>query len=745
MRTIVPFNQDWLYAPAELSLHAPDSDFTPVTLPHTNITLPYHNFDNLEYQFISTYRRRFTLPEPLNGRRLYVDFEGAMIASAVYINGRLLGEYDGGYTPFSFDLTDHLNAGENVLQARLDSTERADIPPYGHIVDYLTFGGIYREVSLRYVEPVHMTSVFVKPKLVQAPTSANPTRRAAWIEAEVAFESQSASDLDYVLEMVWHLPEMPNNVVARTSGVIRAGESSRLEIEIEPTSEWDDFDFIELWTLENPHRYLVEVNLYAADGSMLLDADTALVGFRDAWFAKDGFYLNGEKIKLMGLNRHQTYPYIGAAAPARLQRKDADIVKDELGCNIVRTSHYPQSRHFLDRCDEIGLLVFEEIPGWQWIGDEDWKALSLDYVRRMIERDRNHPSIVLWGVRINESWDDEALYTATNALAHKLDPTRQTGGVRFFQDSQFLEDVFTFNDFSNSVQPPKQTPHLVTEFNGHMFPTKSFDQEERQVEHALRHARIQDKQMGMPDVTGAIGWCAFDYNTHREFGSGDRICYHGVMDIFRLPKFAAYVYESQIDPKVRPVLRPATFWTRGDRSGGGVNPLYVFSNCDEIEVFYGEASYGRYTPDGDQFPDLPHAPFCITAFSDSHMFGSSFDDLKLVGYVGGSAVIEHSLSSDGVPQALTLTADDDTLHADGADMTRLVFKMVDKYGNRLPYAVSVVSFEIEGPAALVGTNPFPLVGGQAAIYVRASQTPGIVRVRASAPRLNSAEVTIAIK
>src|SRR5690606_25517229 len=100
---------------------------------------------------------------------------------------------------------------------------------------------------------------------------------------------------------------------------------------------------------------------------------------------------------------------------------------------------------------------------------------------------------------------------------------------RFWQHSEFLEDVYTFNDFSNDVQEPVQTPHLVTEFNGHMFPTKSFDQEERMVEHALRHARIQDKQMGMDNVSGAIGWCAFDYNTHMEFGSGDRICYHGVM------------------------------------------------------------------------------------------------------------------------------------------------------------------------------------------------------------------------
>lgn len=730
MRKIVPLNQGWLYAPKELSLHAPDSDFTPVTLPHTNITLPYHNFDNQEYQFISTYRKRFTLPEPLNGRRLYVDFEGAMIASTVYINGHMLGDHDGGYTPFSFDLTDHLNQGENVLQVRLDSTERTDIPPYGNIVDYLTFGGIYREVSLRYVPQVHIADVIVRTLDVLT------TPR---IEVDVKLVNQGAQDVQVDLRL--------SASTLIDQGIETAAEGIDLKAgsEVSQTVAFQSLEGmpVHLWTLNNPALYNLLVSLRAH--SKTVDQTQAQFGLREAVFRDDGFYLNGEKIKLMGLNRHQTYPYIGGAAPARLQRKDADIIKYELGCNIVRTSHYPQSPHFLDRCDEIGLLVFEEIPGWQWIGDQDWKALSLDNVRRMIERDRNHPSIVLWGVRINESWDDEAFYKATNALAHELDPTRQTGGVRFFAESQFLEDVFTFNDFSNTVREPVHTPHLVTEFNGHMFPTKSFDQEERQVEHALRHARIQDKQMGMPNVTGAIGWCAFDYNTHREFGSGDRICYHGVMDIFRLPKFAAYFYESQIDPSVRPVLRPATFWTRGDRSGGGVNPLYVFSNCDEIEVFYGADSHGRYTPDREQFPNLPHAPFCVTAFSDAHMFGSSYEDLRLVGYVNGEAVIAHRLSANGVPHALALQADDGELSADGSDMTRLVFKMVDKYGNRLPYAISVVTFEIEGPAELVGTNPFPLVGGQAALYVRASQTPGVVKVRASTPRLDTAEVTIMLK
>jgi beta-galactosidase len=347
-------------------------------------------------------------------------------------------------------------------------------------------------------------------------------------------------------------------------------------------------------------------------------------------------------------------------------------------------------------------------------------------------------------VRINESWDDEGFYRATNALAHKLDPTRQTGGVRFFQNSQFLEDVFTFNDFSNSVQDPEHTPHLVTEFNGHMYPTKTFDQEERQVEHALRHARIQDKAAGMDKVSGAIGWCAFDYNTHREFGSGDRICYHGVSDIFRLPKFAAYFYESQIEPSVRPVLRAATFWTMGDRSTGGIEPLFIFSNCDEVEVFIGENRFGQFTPDREGFPNLAHPPFQIHHLN-LLWGGNDYADLRLVGYVDGKAVVEQCMAADGVPSALVLQPDDTELHADGADMTRLVFKIVDKYGNRLPYSMQAVSFEIEGPADLIGENPFALVGGQAALWLRTRKEPGTVIIRATTPRLETVSATISLR
>ena len=158
------------------------------------------------------------------------------------------------------------------------------------------------------------------------------------------------------------------------------------------------------------------------------------IGFREAKFTPQGFSLNGKIIKLHGLDRHQTFPWVGQAMPGRVQRQDAKILRHDLHCNIVRTSHYPQSRHFLDCCDEIGLLVLEEIPGWQHIGPLAWQDIAVDNVRRMVRRDWNHPSVILWGVRINES--QLIITTSTRAPTRwrtRSMLTRQTGGIRYLR------------------------------------------------------------------------------------------------------------------------------------------------------------------------------------------------------------------------------------------------------------------------------------------------------------------------
>ena len=728
-RIILPINRNWRYnrsvVAAAHEKNFDDSAFESVVLPHTNVPLPWHSFDDKSYEFVSTYRRRFKLPAEARGRHVFVDFEGAMLASTVWINGVRLGEYKGGYTPFSFDLTPHVDfAGENVLVVDLDSTERPDIPPFGYQVDYLTFGGIYREVSLRIVPGTFLSNIFARPK---GALTASP-------HVEVDAHVQHLEPLSEPLTLEVELRDGEHVIGRATGQVASAGAAKEPVVR---TVVLENLKDVQVWDLKSPQLYTVQVRLRR--GPEVVDVDARRIGFREAAFTDQGFELNGKVIKLRGLDRHQTFPFVGQAMPGRVQREDAVILRRKLKCNIVRTSHYPQSRHFLDACDEEGLLVLEEIPGWQHIGDENWKEISLDNVKRMVERDWNRPSIILWGVRINESKDDHDFYVRTNALAHKLDPTRQTGGIRYFQESELLEDVFTMNDFGWPLKPPNHPLYLNTEFVGHTYPTKTIDNKERVMEHTVRHARVHDQLASRPQYAGGIGWCAFDYNTHSDFGSGDRICYHGVMDIFREPKAAAGFYKSQCEPEDEIVLEPAFSWARGDESIGFTKAM-VCSNCDHLKFHIGDKLVAEADPDRTQFPHLRFAPFTVDLEKAVHNWG----DLRIEGYLQGKQVVAKTLSGKGIDQKFALLADDTQLNADGADTTRVVLRVTDEFGAIRPFANDAVQLRLEGPAVLIGDNPFALVGGTGAVWIRAKEQAGTARLTAKHPVLGVQQIQIEV-
>jgi beta-galactosidase len=726
-RMVLPINRNWRFSPtaseAARARDFDDSGFTRVTVPHTNLREPWHSFDEKSYEFVSVYRRRFRLPASARGQRVFVDFEGVMTASKVWLNGEYLGEYKGGFTPFSFELTPHIDFDrENILAIEVDSSERPDIPPFGYEVDYLTFGGIYREVSLRIVSPTFLENIFAQPRDV---LSGHPT-----VDVQ-CFLTSANKTLESGLSLEAALYD-GEKLLAKSRQDLPVDQNSPCTLHL------DNLGAIDLWNLRSPKLYRVEVRLLRGDH--LLDNDTRRIGFREARFTPQGFSLNGTVVKLRGLDRHQTFPWVGQAMPARVQRQDAIILRKNLKCNIVRTSHYPQSRHFLDACDEIGLLVLEEIPGWQHIGDQPWQDIAVDNVSRMIRRDWNHPSIILWGVRINESRDNHAFYTRTNAMAHQLDPTRQTGGIRYFQESEFLEDVFTMNDFGWPLKAPNHPLYLNTEFVGHTYPTKTVDNIERLREHTVRHARVHDQLASDPHYAGGIGWCAFDYNTHADFGSGDRICYHGVTDIFREPKPAAGFYRSQCDPDEEIVLVPAFHWARGDESIGFSRAL-VCSNCDHLKFYVGDKLVAEADPDRKEFAHLKYAPFSV----DAHDVRVGWGDLRIDGYIQGKKVISRSMSGKGIDQKFALLPDDTTLAADGADTTRVVLRVTDEFDAIRPFAADAIRFELTGPATIIGDSPFALIGGTGAIWIRAGEQPGKVRLTAHHPYLGAQHIEFDIQ
>ena len=580
-----------------------------VSLPHTVAVTPYNCFDESIYQMLSGYRRVLSVPADWKGKRILLTIDGAAHDAELFVNGQSLSRHRCGYTAFTTDITEALiipesGTSDNVLAVRLDSRESLDIPPFGNVIDYMTYGGLTRSVTLEVRETDYLRDVFVMTP--GAADKSGPHHLRTKIRASLS--GRSLYEIEHVLLDAGgrEVSTVREKYVPDADGVF--------DMEFNPGE-------VQCWDIRHPILYSLKTRLFR-DG-VLTDETVTSFGFREVSFTAEGFFLNGKRLKLRGLNRHQCFPYVGYAMPERLQREDADILKYELGLNAVRTSHYPDSQYFLDECDRIGLLVFTEIPGWQHIGGGEWKEQACENVREMIQQDRNHPSIFLWGVRINESQDDDEFYKKTNEIAHSLDESRPTGGVRFLRKSHLFEDVYTYNDFLHSgtnagcalkkdVTPDLSKGYLISEYNGHMYPGKSFDCEEHRTQHVLRYLRVLSDASAQRGIAGSFAWCFFDYNTHRDFGSGDRICYHGVCDMFRNPKDTAYVYASQSD--LRPVLHVASTMDIGEHPGGYLPKVYALTNADSIRLYKNDEFVKEFFPDHSSFAGLKHPPVIIDDF-----------------------------------------------------------------------------------------------------------------------------------
>ncbi len=739
------FNSDWIFC-EEFALgdEALAQAGRTVHLPHNAVDMPLNYFDETSYQRAFLYQKVLHWRPEFEGREITLCFDGAMADAQVFLNGEPVGAHKDGYTPFTARLTGKLAKGHNLISVTVDGSENPEIPPFGGQIDYLTYAGIYRDVWLEVSPNISLGNI--KTTTFDVLSDKQTLVAEVWIE--------NPQELAYNGSVTFELLTHDGLLVCEAVAEVEDGKA---------LITFDDLANIVLWTLEKPVLYTLRAVLRAGEFE---DATSTRFGFRAAEFRPDGFYLNGEPLHLRGLNRHQSYPYLGYAMGRRAQERDAEIMKHDLKCNVVRTSHYPQSPWFLDHCDRIGLLVVEEIPGWQHIGGQTWKAESVQNVRRMIERDWNHPSIIMWGVRINESADDHEFYRDTNALARNLDPSRATGGIRCIEDSELLEDVYTMNDFfhaadvnfrGNRAPSPlrgraevtrliKPVPYLVTEFNGHMFPTKRTDSETRQAEHVMRYLEVLDRAYGEDGVSGSIGWCMFDYNTHKDFGSGDRICHHGVLDMFRIPKLASWVYKSQCDPVEEPVLKPVTFWARGEREIGGVLPLIVLTNCDYVDMQFGTLEPQRIKPDRRRFPNLPFAPVIIDedVVRPEHIgaWGMAWESGRFVGYVDDAQVVSTEFAANPVATSLAVELDDTTLNAAERDEVRLVLQALDQAGQVMPYLDDVIYLETKGPIELIGPDVLPLKGGVAGAWLRATGQAGEGEISVFSQRLGQVKVSL---
>lgn len=677
-------NDDWLFTEQfEDSLVAPEypeNTLQPIRLPHTCKETPFHYFDESLYQMVSGYRRHLLIPKDWQGKRILLTFEGAAHDSTVFCNGKKVGEHHCGYTAFTVDLTDSVLYGQdNLLCVRLDSRENLNVPPFGYVIDYMTYGGIYRDVRLEVKEKVSLSDIFVHTAI---------DFRSSPVTAQITSEITLTESDENVTIRQYYMPK--STATAQESWRLLCEQTVSADVSCDKEfSLTATITAPLLWDTEEANLYILKTQLY--QDNTLLDETETTFGIREAVFKKDGFYLNGRKLRIRGLNRHQSFPYVGYAMPKSMQRLDADLLKKELGLNAVRTSHYPQSHYFLERCDELGLLVFTEFPGWQHIGDDSWKAQAVANAEDMIRQYRNHPSIILWGIRINESPDDDAFYEKTNAVAHKLDPSRPTGGVRAMKKSHLLEDVYTYNDFLHDGEMPgcdpkkkvtsdMEKPYLISEYNGHMYPTKAFDNEERRSEHAIRHANVLDAVAGQSDIAGSFGWCMFDYNTHKDFGSGDRICYHGVMDMFRNPKLASNIYACEQEQT--PVLEITSSMDIGEHPGCNRGNIYILSNADSVKMYKNDRFIKEYLPEMSPYKHLKHGPILIDDFIGDSLAQNERFRPKHAKEITDAMNLVARGSLNHIPKRLYLTALKLLLiyHIDFAEVTRLYTKYIGDWG-----------------------------------------------------------------
>ncbi len=715
MDASILWNLNWKFCEgfSESYLYEDAPEAKTVHLPHTVKELPLSCFSHSAAAMISTYTKELEITPQMEERRIFLTFDGVMTYFELFVNGKRAGEHKGGYSRSRFDITSLCHAGKNRVTVRVDSHEREDIPPFGYAIDYLTFGGIYRDVWLDICSHTVITQALIRYDL---------TEGEALLSPELILDHQG-EPIQAVAELSLRDTNGHEIFAYEDTLSVHPGTQSlslRQEAFANPI----------LWNPDAPYLYTVEITLTAAGNT--LDRHQVKTGFRTVDCRHDGLFINGRKWKIMGLNRHQSFPYVGYAMGKRAQETDADILKDFLGVNAVRTSHYMQSEYFLNRCDEIGLLVFSEIPGWGHIGGEEFKKVMLQDVESMITTQYNHPSIFIWSVRINESLDDDELYQKANDLAHRLDSSRPTTGVRYISNSHLLEDVYSLNDFTYSDCDPEglklfrgrkeatglnePVPFLISEFAGTAFPTKLWDTAYKRTVHARAYARIFSQSNLSPEMLGTFGWCAFDYNTHGDYGSGDKICYHGVMDMFRIPKYAAYLLRSQKDPEETIVMEATTEFSRGDNQGNKLSaPFMILTNCDYVEIeMYGREPV-RYYPDS-RYIGLAHPP--IEVEEEIGVWQDLWQDGQIIGYYKGRPAATKRFLRDSFLDDLEVTADDRSLWGDYVDTTRIVCRVKDSADTTLVYYHGVIQVKTQGNLQIIDPDIIPIHGGYAAFWVK---------------------------
>lgn len=741
-----------------------DKDWTVVSLPDGIEYLPTEASGCINYQGEVWYRKHFTPDAALKGKKLFLHFEAIMGKSKVFVNGKLLTEHFGGYLPVIADVTDVLDwNGDNVIAVWADNSDDPSYPPgkAQDVLDYTYFGGIYRDCWL-----IAHNNVFITDPNYENEVAGGGLFVAfgkvsdALAEVQLKIHVRNATKNPFSGRVEYMLLQPDGTEVARLSDKIqvKAGRATTVSDRMPVKQPM-------LWTPSTPTLYNLLVRVLDKEGNVI-DGYRRRIGIRSIEFkGKDGFYLNGRPYgkPLIGANRHQDFAVVGNAVANSIHWRDAKKLKD-VGMEIIRNAHCPQDPAFMDACDELGLFVIVNTPGWQfWNDAPEFAQRVYSDIRNVVRRDRNHPSVWLWEPILNETWypADFAKNTRDIVDAEYPYPYCYSGSDSEARGHENFPVYFAhpanMQDASKEIDPTKtyftrEWGDNVDDWSSHNSPSRVARNwgEQPMCVQAQHYAcpyypvtsyDVLYKQS--PQHVGGCLWHSFDHQR----GYHPDPFYGGLMDVFRQPKYSYYMFMAQ---------RPAV---KNDRNAGSGPMVYiahemtpfsgkdvtVYSNCDEVRLTFNKGGK-TYTYKKDK--NRPGMPSPVITFPDVYdfMVDKAFsrtqkqDDVYLLaeGLIDGKVVATHKVVPARRPEKILLWMDNEgtDLKADGSDFVTVVAAVADKNGNIKRLNNYNIRFSIEGEGRLLGgpgvlANPVPVKWGTAPVLVQSTLKPGKIRITAS--------------
>ena len=756
-----------------------------VDLPHTVRVEPYTN-SSKNYQGPATYVKHFPSQPEWKGKKVSLEFEGVMGVSDVWVNGKHLATKQaqatgknsnyGGYLPFVIDISEALtfDGGENVITVVADNSDNPVVPPGKpqKNLDFSYFGGIYRDVWMHVTNPVHITQAIEEDiaggggLVIDYPSV---TKESATVSVKTHLRNEGDQEAKVTVKQ--QIQDAGHAVVGEAVSApvtLPAKGDQTVESSIQIANP-------KLWSLESPNLHTLITTVYEND--IPVDTFETRIGIRTIRITKEkGIEINGEPAGILsGVNRHQEYAYIGYAMPDSLHKRDAIKFK-EAGINAVRTGHYPQDRAFIEACDELGILVFEPTPGWQWyVPDPVFRTRVSQNIQQMIRRDRNHPSIMAYEVSLNETHpENEEAFNQISvevAKAEKAGVIYSLGSGCNVWDSQtgvmgnFGREYGDYmwaqsGDFKGSGRTERSSEFFYPGGEARMV---------KQGRERMWEGGGQGYFLGMlashaknPLNLGGAQWTGIDHN--RGYLVNGAAC--GMLDLLRIPKFIYHLYASQRSAEKAPMVFIASNWTEKipafdkvtsqDFSLGtdALRNIDVYSNAAKVRLSViqnGEVKWSK-----TQEPSV----FLANNISTSVMKSPPFlfvdvpyhkGTLKAEGLdAGGKVIATHSVTTAGAPAKLVLKADSEgiDLVADGSDIISVRAYVTDADGNVCPTASNEITFTAKNGKIIgdgdkrVGSNPVKAVAGIIAVPVQSTHTPGPVEISASSPGLQTGTLAL---